>query len=230
MAGSHITKFYTHQDKEPVTSELLNKVSNSPLAARKYNMGWGHHNRSDKKSTTSVDCKLATCKNESFSSDTVKNGGVAEIVVDTLNNVEGFINDMVLETSHIDAPTVVEDKNETTAVSNLEKAKPVFAHENNNCAMQLADTRLESNNTLGAHTVEEKEGWFYKWADKYDVWNDYSYTPTKDNEPGSSHTFTGDSSIFKLTKTKHNGKSKTRIVSKVPTSIKSNFYICKRQS
>ena len=74
-----------------------------------------------------------------------------------------------------------------------------------------------------------KEGWFYGWADKYDVWNDHSYIPKNENEPGSSHTFTGNNSTFKLTKTKHNGKSKTRTVSEVPTSIKSDFYIGKRQ-
>ena len=67
------------------------------------------------------------------------------------------------------------------------------------------------------------------WADKYDVWNDYSQTSTNENEPGSSHTFKGNNSVFKLTKTKHNGKSKTRIMSEVPTSIKSDFYIGERQ-
>ena len=61
------------------------------------------------------------------------------------------------------------------------------------------------------------------------VWNDYSYTPTKDNESGSSHTFTSDDNIFKLTKTKHNGRSKTRLVSEVPTSVKWDFYIGERQ-
>ena len=95
--------------------------------------------------------------------------------------------------------------------------------------MKLADTGLKSNNTLGAHVVEQKGGWFYKWADNYDMWNDYSYTPTKQNELGSPHTFTGDNSIFKLTKTKHNRKSKVRIMSEVTTTNKSDFYIGKRQ-
>ena len=31
---------------------------------------------------------------------------------------------------------------------------------NDNIDMKLADTGLEPNNTLGAHIVEEKEGWF----------------------------------------------------------------------
>ena len=114
--------------------------------------------------------------------------------------VKEFINNMVSETSHTDAPNVVEDNNESTAVSKLGKAKPVVVHENNNDAMKLADTGLKPNNTLGAYIVEEKEGWFYEWADKYDVWNDYSYTFTKENELGNSYAFTDDNSIFKLTK------------------------------
>ena len=96
--------------------------------------------------------------------------------------------------------------------------------------MKLTDTELESNNTLGAHIMEEQEGWSYEWADTYDEWNTYYYTPTEENEPGSSHTFTDDGSILKLTKTKHNGKLKTQIVSEVTTSIKSNLYMGKRQS
>ena len=35
MAGSHITKFHTHIHKELVTTDILNKVSNAPEAARK---------------------------------------------------------------------------------------------------------------------------------------------------------------------------------------------------
>ena len=144
--------------------------------------------------------------------------------------VEGFINDMALKASHTDGPIVVENNNQTTGMSKFGKAKPVLVHENSNGAVKLADTGLKSNNTLGAHIVEEQEEWFYEWADKYDVWNDCSYTPTKGNEPGSSHTFTGDNNIFKLTKTKYNERSTIRLVSEIPTSIKSNFYIGKRQS
>ena len=80
---------------------------------------------------------------------------------DTLNMVEVFINNMVLETSHIDAPTMVKDHNETTMVSKLGKTKPVVVHENNNGAMKLVDTGLKSNNTLGVHIMEEKEGFVW---------------------------------------------------------------------
>ena len=95
--------------------------------------------------------------------------------------------------------------------------------------MKLAEAGKESNYTLGAHIVKEKEGWFYGWADKYDVWNNYSHTSKNENDPSNSHTFTENNSIFELTKTKHNWKSKTRIVSEVPTSIKSDFYMGERQ-
>ena len=63
----------------------------------------------------------------------------------------------------------------------------------------------------------------------YDEWNDYYHIPTEENEPGSSHTFTGDNNVFELTKTKHNRKLKTRLVSRISTSIKSEFYIVERQ-
>ena len=111
MTGSHITEFHKHKHKykhkEPVTTKLLNNVLNEPGAASKHNIGWGHHNRNDTQSISSVDCKLAARKDESFSYNAVKNGGVAENMGDTLNMVEEFINGMVLETSHMDAPTMV---------------------------------------------------------------------------------------------------------------------------
>ena len=59
MAGSHITKFHTHEHEEPVTTELLNKISNTPGVVCKHNICQEHHNRSDTQSTTSVDYKLA---------------------------------------------------------------------------------------------------------------------------------------------------------------------------
>ena len=102
-------------------------------------------------------------------------------------------------------------------------------NKNNHDNTNLADNGLKSNNILGAHIVEEKEAWFYGWANTYDEWNDYYHIPTEENEPGSSYTFTGDNNIFELTKTKHNGKSKTRLVSEVSKFVESDFYIGKRQ-
>ena len=84
-------------------------------------------------------------------------------------------------------------------------------------------------NILGAHLFEQKEEWFYKWVNNYDVWNGNSYSPKKGMEMGGSHIFTRDTDVFNLTKTKHNGKSKTRIVNKIFTSNKSDSYIGKRQ-
>ena len=66
---------------------------------------------------------------------------------DILNMVEGLINDMVSDTSHMNAPTVVKDDNEITAVSKLGKAKPVVIHENNHGNTKLVDPGLKSNNT-----------------------------------------------------------------------------------
>ena len=142
------------------------------------------------------------------------------------NTVQGFTNDMVGNTN---VPTVAESGNEVTVASKLGKAKPVVVHENNNSYTKLADTELKSNNILGAHIVEEKEGWFCGWADIYNEWNNYYHTPTEENEPGSSHKFMGDNSIFKFTKTKHNGRSKIRLISEVATSVKSDFYIGRGQ-
>ena len=78
--------------------------------------------------------------------------------------------------------------------------------------------------------MKENEGWYYEWADKYDVWNDHSYKHMKKNEPGTSHTLMDDNSILKFTKTKHNGRSKTSPMNEVRTSIKLEFHIGKRQS
>ena len=124
--------------------------------------------------------------------------------------------------------TVVNNDNKTTTSNKMKKAEPIIVHEINNDTM-LAEAKMESNHTLGAHIVEENEGWFYGWADKYDVWNNYFHISTNKNGPSSSHMFTRNNSIFKLNKTKHNAKSKTKIVSKVHTSITSDFYIGKRQ-
>ena len=66
---------------------------------RKHDTGRRYNNPSNPQFTTSVDCKLATGKDESSSSEAVKNGGVTEVIGDILNMVEGFIDDMVSETN-----------------------------------------------------------------------------------------------------------------------------------
>ena len=62
------------------------------------------------------------------------------------------------------------------------------------------------------------------------MWKSDSYSPKKGMEIGDFHIFTGDTGVFNLTKTKHNGESKIRIVSEVSTSNKSDFYVDKCQS
>ena len=79
--------------------------------------------------------------------------------------------------------------------------------------------------------LKEEEYGFYQWADKYDQWDNNPYTPVERNKTGGSHIFNVDNSVFNLTKTKHNRKLKTKIVSEVSTSNnKSDFYIGKCQS
>ena len=78
---------------------------------------------------------------------------------------------------------------------------------------------------------EEEEDGFYQWADKYDQRDINPYTPMEGDETGGSRTFNIDKSVFNLTKTKQNGKSKIRIVSEVSESNnKSDLYIGKCQS
>ena len=73
--------------------------------------------------------------------------------------------------------------------------------------------------------LEEEEDGFHKWADNYDQWD------STGSKTGSFYTFNGDNCVFNLTKSKHNRKSKTRIVSEVSeSSNKPDFYIGKRQS
>ena len=152
------------------------------------------------------------------------------------NTVQRFINDMVGNTN---IPAVVHNSNETTymeqdEINDLNKDLRHLRyglrdnindddHGNNHDNSNLVDDGLNFNNIIGAHIVEEKEECSYEWTDTYDQWNDYYHIPTEENGPESSHTFMGDNNIFEPTKIKHNGKSKTRLVSEVSTSVKSDF-------
>ena len=89
--------------------------------------------------------------------DGLINGGIN--TYNDRNTMQGFINDMV---GNMNTATVVENNNKTIMVSKSGKAKPVVLHENNHGNTKLTNTELESNNTLGAHIVEEKELWFYE--------------------------------------------------------------------
>ena len=85
--------------------------------------------------------------------------------------MQGFINDMVGNTN---VPTVVESGNKATYTEQdeINDLNEDILHlrnrlgdnindtnnENNHDNTNLVDTRLKSNNILGAHIVEEKEG------------------------------------------------------------------------
>ena len=230
MAGSHIIEFHTHKHKELFTTELLKQVLNLPEVICKHGASRGHHNQSDPQSTKSANCKLPTRKDGSLSTDAIGNRDIAEVMGKTLDIVEGFISDMLPESGYLEAPTIIEDSNKTTNENEMEDLKPTVVDENNNDSVERTNTILEPNNILGSHVLEEKEEWFYQWVDNYDVWNNDSYTPTKANEMRGSKTSIGGTGVFNLPNTKHNGKSKTRIVSEVSTSNKSDFNIGKRQS
>ena len=165
-----------------------------------------------------------------FPSNTVEKEDVTKVMRKTLNMVEGFINDMLPKSTYLQAPTIVEDNNKTTNRNEIGDLNPTATDNKDNNSVERANTVLNTNNILGAHVMEEKKKWFYQCADNYDVWNSDSYSPKKGMEMGGSHTITRNSDVFNLTKTKHNRKSKTRIISEVSTPNKSDFYIRERQS
>ena len=80
MAESHITEFHTPKQEELVATELLNKALNVPEVTRKHGSDEGHHNQSDPQSAKSADCKLNTCKDELFSSDTIGNRDITRVM------------------------------------------------------------------------------------------------------------------------------------------------------
>ena len=123
MPGSHITEFHITKQKEPVTTELLNMVSNVPEVTCKYGADGGHHNQSDSQSAKSADCKLNASKDESFFSNIIGNGDVARVIRKILNMMEGFISDILPKSSYLQAPTIVEDSHDTTDGNEMEDLK-----------------------------------------------------------------------------------------------------------
>ena len=77
MAGSHITKSHTPEDKQIVLADLLKQVDqnfdnqhNRQLIAPKYDTDHEHCNANDLQSTIFIDCKFITHKNKSIPSVT----------------------------------------------------------------------------------------------------------------------------------------------------------------
>ena len=83
--------------------------------------------------------------------------------------VKGFINDMLPKSNCLQAPTIIEDSNETTYKNEIGNLDPTAVDNNNNNSVERANIVLKANNILGAHVMEEKEKWFYQCADNYDV-------------------------------------------------------------
>ena len=158
MAGSHITEFHSSKQEEPVIIELWNKVSNVPKVTRKHGADRGHHNQSDPQSAKSTDCKLNIRKDELFSSDTIGNWDVAKVMRKTLNMVGGFISDMLPKSRYLQAPTIVEDSNETTNGNGMRDLKPTAVDENNNDSVERANTVLD----ILVPMPLKKEAWFYQ--------------------------------------------------------------------
>ena len=120
MAGSHITEFHTSEQEEPVTTELLNKVSNVPGLTCKRDAGGGYHNQSNQRSAKPTNYKINNREDDSLSSNTEGKEDVAKVIGKTLNIVEGFINDMLPKSCCLQTPTIVKDSNKTTNRNKLE--------------------------------------------------------------------------------------------------------------
>ena len=167
------------------------------------------------------------------------------------NMTQGVTNDMVGITN---VPTSVDSNNKATYAEqeendDLNEELLHLRHElrdnmdNNDCVSHdetiPVKIVLKPNNTIDAYIVEGKEELLYDWVGTYDGWNGYYQTLTEEDKSGRSHTFMGDNNIFKtfagdndifkITKIKHNGISKTRLVSVTFTSMNSDFYTGKRQ-
>ena len=102
LVGNHITKFHTHEDKQPAIEDLLcqedqkyDDQHDQQLTTHEHNTCQGHHNPSNPPSNTSVDHKLVMCKDESFSTEAIKNEYITAIM-NELTKVERPLNPLGL--------------------------------------------------------------------------------------------------------------------------------------
>ena len=86
---------------------------------------------------------------------------VAKVMRKTLNMMEKFINDMLLKLSHLQAPTIVKNNNETTNRNAIRDLDPTAVEDNDNNSVEHANTVFKTNNILGARVMEEKKELFY---------------------------------------------------------------------
>ena len=59
----------------------------------------------------------------------------------TLNMVKGFINGMLPKSSYLQAPTIVEDSNETTNRNEIGDLNPTAVDKNKNDSVEHANTK-----------------------------------------------------------------------------------------
>lgn len=117
--------------------------------------------------TKSADCKLPTRKDESFSSDAVGNGDVAEVMGKTLDMVAGVISDMLSESSYLKAPTIVEDSNETTNENEMGDLKPAAVDENNEeitIGSRRGELIVNSNDEIVMKSGDDEEDDDCEWS------------------------------------------------------------------
>mmetsp|Transcript_22716 Transcript_22716/g.23020 ORF Transcript_22716/g.23020 Transcript_22716/m.23020 type:complete len:485 (+) Transcript_22716:808-2262(+) len=117
--------------------------------------------------TKSADCKLPTRKDASFSSDAVGNGDVAEVMGKTLDMVAGVISDMLSESSYLEAPTIVEDSNETTNENEMGDLKPAAVDENNEeitIGSRRGELIVNSNDEIVMKSGDDEEDDDSEWS------------------------------------------------------------------
>ena len=201
MAGSNITELHTHRYKEPVPPELLNKVPNVPQV-----------------------CDLA----QKYQLDPSDKSKDSNMLLKT-NNVTHAKD---IDLSSQENQDYYNRHDQQIITRKHDSGQRYYNQSDQQFIVCKQDGGLERVTIeLVPDIILEEEDTVYQWADKYDQWDNSPYTPTNGNEVGGSRTFNVDNSVFNLTKTKHNGKLKTRIVSEVSASHnKPDFYIGKRQS
>ena len=131
---------------------------------------------------------------------------VAKVKGETLNMVEGFINDMLPKSNHLQAPTIVKDNNETINRNEIGDLDPIV--------WNVPTLYWKPTTSLVPMSLGEKKNGF---TNMLTTMLCEIVTPTHLRREwklggggggGLSYTFTGDTDVFNLTKTKHNGKNK----------------------
>ena len=73
--------------------------------------------------------------------------------------------------------------------------------------------------------LKEEEDGCHQWSDQYDQCDNILYTPVEEDDVEGSHTFNVDNHVYKITKIKWDGTSKTRAVSELSESNNKSDFI-----